>query len=70
MAAEAESYSNCRSSRYNVLSNEQTGTLQKFYNEGMTSTASNMRDLIEEAAGETVDQVKVYFYIIVLLSGP
>ena len=64
MAAEAGSFSNCRSSTYSVLSNEQTCTLQKFYNEGMTSTASNMRGLIEEASGEasiTVDQVKVYF---------
>jgi hypothetical protein len=34
------------------------------YDEGMTSTASNMLGLLEEAAGEasiTVDQVKVWF---------
>ena len=61
MASEGRSCSNSRYLTYIVLSNEQTRTLQKFYDGGMISTASNMRGLIEKAAGGasiTVDQVK------------
>ena len=61
MASENRNHgTNARSTNYRNINDNQKQVLRRFYEEGMTSTGSNMRETIEKAASEAkIDVVRV-----------